>query len=115
MLSPTGAKAYLINRERACGGPVRVQLFLHNTETSMSRLTIIVAATVHNGIGHNARLPWRLPQEMAYFARVTSNASEGNVNAVVMGRNTWESIPSKFRPLQKRLNVVISNNEKYEA
>ena len=115
MLSPTGAKAYLINRERAGGGPVRVQLFLHNTETSMSRLTIIVAATVHNGIGHNARLPWRLPQEMAYFARVTSNASEGNVNAVVMGRNTWESIPSKFRPLQKRLNVVISKNEKYEA
>lgn len=81
----------------------------------MSRLTIIVAATVHNGVGQNARLPWRLPQEMAYFARVTSNAPEGTVNAVVMGRNTWESIPSKFRPLPKRLNLVISRNQNYEA
>lgn len=81
----------------------------------MSRLTIIVAATLANGIGHNARLPWRLPQEMAYFARVTTNAPEGSINAVVMGRNTWESIPTKFRPLPKRLNVVISRNENYNA
>jgi dihydrofolate reductase len=25
-----------------------------------------------------------------------------------MGRKTWESIPSKFRPLSGRLNVVIT-------
>ncbi|KAJ1345779.1 putative dihydrofolate reductase, partial [Parelaphostrongylus tenuis] len=30
------------------------------------------------------------------------------VNAVVMGRKCWESIPEKFRPLKNRLNVVIS-------
>ncbi|KAJ3558818.1 hypothetical protein NM688_g698 [Phlebia brevispora] len=74
-----------------------------------------VAATIHDGIGQNARLPWRLPQEMAYFARVTSNAPEGHINAVVMGRNTWESIPAKFRPLPRRVNVVISRNEHYDA
>ena len=51
---------------------------------------------------------------MAYFARVTSNAPEGMKNAVVMGRKTWESIPQKFRPLNKRLNVVVSSNERYE-
>ncbi len=79
----------------------------------MSRLTLIVAATISNGIGRNAGLPWRLPQEMAYFARVTSNAPEGTANAVVMGRNTWESIPIKFRPLKNRINVVISRNESY--
>ncbi|PSS37649.1 hypothetical protein PHLCEN_2v473 [Hermanssonia centrifuga] len=79
----------------------------------MSRLTLIVAATIFNGIGRNAGLPWRLPQEMAYFARVTSNAPEGTANAVVMGRNTWESIPLKFRPLKNRINVVISRNESY--
>ncbi len=80
----------------------------------MTRLTLIVAATLNNGIGQSGRLPWRLPQEMAYFARVTTTAPEGTVNAVVMGRNTWESIPTKFKPLQKRLNVVVSRNEDYD-
>jgi len=80
----------------------------------MTRLTIIVAATLTNGIGQNSRLPWRLSKEMAYFARITSNAPEGSANAVVMGRNTWESIPKKFRPLPKRVNVVISSNKQYE-
>ncbi|KAF7436791.1 dihydrofolate reductase [Pleurotus ostreatus] len=79
----------------------------------MSRLTLIVAATKNNGIGYKGRLPWRLPKEMAYFSRVTTHAPDGRVNAVIMGRNTWESIPSKFRPLPKRTNYVISNNGEY--
>ncbi|CAL1695735.1 unnamed protein product [Somion occarium] len=79
----------------------------------MSRLTLIVAATLENGIGQNSTLPWRLPKEMAYFARTTSNAPEGKRNAVVMGRNTWESIPPKFRPLKNRVNVVITRNRDY--
>jgi len=80
----------------------------------MFRLTLIVAATKTNGIGQNARLPWRLPKEMAYFVRITSNAPEGHSNAVIMGRNTWESIPKKFRPLPNRVNIVTSRNKTYE-
>lgn len=80
---------------------------------SMSRLTLIVAATKSNGIGQNGQLPWRLPKEMKYFARITSHAPENAQNAVVMGRNTWESIPNKFRPLPNRLNVVISRQNDY--
>lgn len=80
----------------------------------MARLTVIVASTLNNGIGQNARLPWRLPKEMTYFKRVTTNAPEGSMNAVVMGRNTWESIPQKFRPLDKRLNLVVSKNKHYQ-
>ncbi|KAI1797925.1 dihydrofolate reductase [Ganoderma leucocontextum] len=80
----------------------------------MARLTVIVASTRNNGIGQNSRLPWRLPKEMAYFKRVTTSAPEGSMNAVVMGRNTWESIPQKFRPLDKRLNLVISTNKHYQ-
>ena len=80
----------------------------------MTRLTLIVAATRSNGIGQNSQLPWRLAKEMAYFKRVTTNAPEGSMNAVVMGRNTWESIPQRFRPLDKRLNIVISSNKNYQ-
>ncbi|KAJ7900322.1 dihydrofolate reductase [Mycena olivaceomarginata] len=81
----------------------------------MSRLTIIVAATKSNGIGQNSKLPWRLAKEMAYFARVTSNAPAGASNAVIMGRNTWESIPTKFRPLKNRANIVVSRNASYDV
>ncbi|KAJ2920310.1 hypothetical protein MD484_g243, partial [Candolleomyces efflorescens] len=81
----------------------------------MSRFTIIVAATKSNGIGQAGKLPWRLPKEIKYFAQVTSNAPEGKHNAVIMGRNTWESIPKKFRPLPGRLNVVITSQVEYDS
>lgn len=63
---------------------------------------------------------------MGYFARVTKRTtptgiSEGDaagematkrhrVNAVVMGRKTWDSIPPKFRPLTGRVNVVVTRS-----
>ncbi len=81
---------------------------------TMTHLTLIVAATRTNGIGQNAQLPWRLAKEMAYFKRVTTTAPDGSMNVVIMGRNTWESIPQKFRPLAKRLNIVISSDKQYE-
>ena len=80
----------------------------------MSRLTIIVAATKTNGIGFNSSLPWRLPKDMKYFAQVTSNAADGQQNALIMGRKTWESIPKKLRPLSNRYNIVLSRNPNYD-
>ncbi|CAJ2510035.1 Uu.00g059350.m01.CDS01 [Anthostomella pinea] len=78
-------------------------------------LTLVVAATRTMGIGLNGTLPWTgLRKEMAYFARVTkrlpSNAQPPAMNAVIMGRKTWDSIPPKFRPLKGRLNIVISRS-----
>jgi dihydrofolate reductase len=34
--------------------------------------------------------------------------SAHKMNAVVMGRKTWDSLPAKFRPLPNRLNVVLT-------
>jgi dihydrofolate reductase/thymidylate synthase len=76
-------------------------------------LSIIVAATAKGGIGKDGALPWRLPEDMAHFRRVTSAITEGGaskkLNAVIMGRKTWDSIPEKFRPLAGRINVVLTS------
>ncbi|ROW12184.1 hypothetical protein VMCG_00558 [Cytospora schulzeri] len=78
-------------------------------------LTLVLAATRDMGIGMRGTLPWTgLKKEMAYFARVTkrlpSSVEPPAMNAVIMGRRTWESIPPKFRPLKGRLNIVISRS-----
>lgn len=82
-------------------------------------IAIIVAALKPNaGIGFQGKMPWRLRKEIKYFKDVTSKVSSPkNINAVVMGRKTWESIPKKFRPLPDRINVILSrsyNNEVVE-
>ena len=55
------------------------------------------------GIGVNNNLPWHIPDDLARFARLT----KGSV--VVMGHNTWMSIPQDKRPLKERLNVVVTS------
>ena len=74
----------------------------------MKPLELVVAADEGHGIGKGGKLPWRLPGEMAYFKRLTSEARPGLQNAVLMGRKTYESIAPKFRPLAGRRNVVLS-------
>ncbi|CAO1621250.1 unnamed protein product [Sympodiomycopsis kandeliae] len=72
-------------------------------------ITLIAALSPSNGLGKNGTLSWSLKGEMAYFRKSTLYSSDPNKrNAVIMGRNTWESIPPKFRPLKGRINVVVS-------
>ncbi|ESO07293.1 hypothetical protein HELRODRAFT_98642 [Helobdella robusta] len=74
------------------------------------KLQIIVALCVKNrGIGLNNSIPWKLPGDMTFFRKLTSETSIlGSKNAILMGRKTWDSIPSNLKPLKNRLNVVIS-------
>ena len=67
-------------------------------------VNIIVAYCKGNGIGKNNALPWYIPQDLKHFSKVTKG---NNNNMVVMGRNTWESLPKK--PLPNRFNAVITN------
>ena len=75
------------------------------------RLSLVVAMTDKaKGIGINGTLPWRLAKDLKHFANVTTHtANPAKMNAVIMGRKTWFSIPKSFRPLPNRLNVIISS------
>ena len=68
--------------------------------------SLVVAMDRNRVIGRDNRLPWRLPEDLAYFKRVTLG------HPVIMGRRTWESIG---RPLPGRLNIVVSRNPGYVA
>lgn len=60
-------------------------------------------------IGRNNDLLWHIPADMKFFKDTTQN------KVVIMGRKNYESIPSKFRPLPNRINIVISRNPNFEA
>lgn len=76
--------------------------------------SVVVAATQRGGIGLSGQLPWKsLPADMKFFKRITSTVqspADSRLNAVIMGHTTWKSIPSKFKPLAGRLNVVLSRD-----
>ena len=64
-------------------------------------LTLIVARDRNGAIGKDNTIPWHAPEDLQFFMRETTGG------AVIMGRNTWESLPVK--PLKNRLNIVVSS------
>ena len=65
----------------------------------MTELTIIVATDAQGGIGINNSLPWRLPEDLQHFKRITLG------HAIIMGRKTFDSIG---RPLPGRRNIILT-------
>lgn len=60
----------------------------------------IFASDMAGGFGYQGRLPWpKIAEDMRHFVTVTSN------NIVVMGRNTYNSLPT----LPNRISVVLSS------
>lgn len=68
--------------------------------------TLVVAMARNRVIGRDNQLPWRLPDEIAYFKRVTMG------HPIVMGRRTYESIG---KPLPGRKNIVVTHDRDYRA
>lgn len=74
--------------------------------------SIIIACCLNGGIGYNNIIPWHLKEELNLFRRITTgNIDNTKINAVIMGRNTWESLP--HRPLNNRLNIIITSDESF--
>ncbi len=56
-------------------------------------------------IGYQGDLPWHIPEDLKHFKRLTKNTN------LIMGRNTWESLPKK--PLPHRTHFVITRNRRH--
>ena len=56
-------------------------------------------------IGKKNQMPWHLPNDLAYFKKLTMN------HTIVMGRKTFEGIGGK--PLPRRQTILLSKNENY--
>jgi len=65
-------------------------------------LIIIAAVAKNNVIGNKGKIPWHIREEFEHFKNTTLN------HIVLMGKNTWFSLPSKYRPLPNRENIVLS-------
>lgn len=77
--------------------------------------SIVVCMDEKQGIGKDNGLPWNNPEELKWFKKLTASVSdETKKNAVIMGRKTWESLPSAFRPLRDRHNVVLTRNKEWQ-
>lgn len=62
----------------------------------------IIAHDLNFGIGLNGRLPWHIKEDLERFKSLTSG------NIIIMGHNTWVSLPK--RPLPDRVNIVITSS-----
>lgn len=72
----------------------------------MHSLSLVVAMDENRLIGRANGLPWRLPDDMKQFRRLTTG------HTIVMGRKTWDSLG---RPLPERDNWVLTRDTAFAA
>ncbi len=66
------------------------------------RKSMIACIGKNRELGKNGGLIWDLPKDLKYFQNMTKDCP------VIMGKNTYFSIPEKFRPLKNRANIVLT-------
>ncbi len=66
----------------------------------------IAAMSRNRVIGKNNRLPWNMPDDLAYFFRKTRGRH------IIMGRNNYEA---NGKALPGRINIVITGKKTYNA
>jgi dihydrofolate reductase len=75
-------------------------------ESGNPTLSIVVAMAQNRVIGVNNTLPWRLPNDLKRFRRITTG------HPIIMGRKNFESIG---KPLPDRTNIVVTRDRHYTA
>ena len=80
--------------------------------------SIIVATNKSNGIGllksNKYSIPWFSSVDMKFFKDITTFSLPNKKNAIIMGRNTYFSLPERSngkRFLEGRINIVITSKK----
>jgi dihydrofolate reductase len=71
-------------------------------------ISIIAAIGKNRELGKDNKLLWRIPEDMKRFKDLTLG------QVVIMGRKTYESLPTKFRPLPDRINIVVTKSQNWK-
>ena len=72
------------------------------------KFNIVVSVNNHNLIGEGSDLLIYSKKDLRNFQKITTQGKHQNI--LIMGYNTWLSIPESKRPLKDRLNIILSHN-----
>jgi len=64
----------------------------------------IYAIDSNGGLSKEGTIPWKSKKDLKFFADKTK------YNVVIMGKNTYFSLPDNVRPLKDRLNIILTSN-----
>ena len=79
----------------------------------MVLLNLVVSINQNNLIGIDNDLLIKSKEDLKNFYKITTQYyPEGNKNIVIMGYNTWISLPPSKRPLKNRMNIVLTQNRR---
>lgn len=73
---------------------------MNNIITDYKMINVIAACEINSGIGYKNKIPWYYKFDMMFFKKMTLEKN------ILMGKNTWLSIPNT--PLKKRTNIVLT-------
>ena len=73
-----------------------------------TNISIIVAIAENNAIGKDNRLLWHLSDDLKRFKRLTTG------HAVIMGRNTYLSLPNGALPNRRNIVITDQPDEQFE-
>jgi dihydrofolate reductase len=102
-----------------CFVPAHSKRMTISDESDPSLIVVAAILGPNRGIGLNNDLPWpSIPADLAWLQRITtklpSHAHPSHkMNAVLLGRVTWQSGPVQEMHLPQRHNVVISRQRSF--
>ena len=67
---------------------------------------IIYNKNIQNIIGINEELPFKITKDMIHFKNITTSTVPNKDNVVIMGFNTWKSLPNKLGKIVSQKVIV---------